>query len=132
VLRNGRIFTPQNIARMREMAENGSSAFEIAQTVGSTPGSVRVVCSHHSIRLKRGRRQRARAIALPLMHSPSIHDVVARVPASLYAQFHRKAEHLKLSPSALASHLLAAIIISNIFEAVLDDDAPSRDHYRPS
>ena len=113
-----RVFTLQNIARMRGMAENGSSALEIAQSLGSTAGSVRVVCSHHNIRLKRGRRARL----IPLVHSPSIHDIVARMPASLYAEFHRKAEHLKLSPSALASNLLTAITTSNIFEAVLDDD----------
>jgi hypothetical protein len=121
VPRYRRVFTPQNIARMREMAENGSSALEIAHTVGSTPGSVRVVCSHHNIRLKRSRR--ASGIGLPLGRSPSIHDVVARMPASLYAEFHRKAEYLRISPSALASNLLAAITTSNIFEAVLDDDA---------
>lgn len=115
-----RVFTLQNIARMRGMAENGSSALEIAQTLGSTAGSVRVVCSHHNIRLKRRRRRRASLI--PLVHSPSIHDIVAHMPASLYAEFHRKAEHLKLSPSALASNLLTAITTSNIFEAVLDDD----------
>ena len=112
------VFTLQNIARMRGMAENGSSALEIAQSLGSTAGSVRVVCSHHNIRLKRRRRARL----IPLVHSPSIHDIVARMPASLYAEFHRKAEHLKLSPSALASNLLTAITTSNIFEAVLDDD----------
>jgi hypothetical protein len=44
------------------------------------------------------------------------------MPASLYAEFHRKAEHLNLSPSGLASNLLTAITTSNIFEAVLDDD----------
>jgi hypothetical protein len=113
-----RVFTLQNIARMRGMAENGSSALEIAQSLGSTAGSVRVVCSHHKIRLKRRRRARV----IPLVHSPSIHDIVAHMPTSLYAEFHRKAEHLKLSPSALASNLLTAITTSNIFEAVLDDD----------
>ena len=113
-----RVFTLQNIARMRGMAENGNSALEIAQSLGSTAGSVRVVCSHHNIRLKR--RRRARLIAL--VYSPSIHDIVAHMPASLYAEFHRKAEHLNLSPSALASNLLTAITTSNIFEAVLDDD----------
>jgi hypothetical protein len=113
-----RVFTLQNISRMRGMAENGSSALEIAQSLGSTAGSVRVLCSHHNIRLKRGRRARL----IPLVRSLSIHDIVAHMPASLYAEFHRKAEHLKLSPSALASNLLTAITTSNIFEAVLDDD----------
>jgi predicted nuclease with RNAse H fold len=118
--RYGRVFNPQTITRMREMAENGRSAFEIAQAVGSTVGSIRVVCSRHKIRLRRGRR--GQVISLPLVRAPSIHDVVAHMPASLYAEFYRKAEHLQMSPSVLASNLLAAITISNIFEAVLDDD----------
>ena len=113
-----RVFTPQIIARIRAMAENGSSALEIAQSLGSTAGSVRVACSRRNIRIKRRRRARL----IPLVHSPAIHDIVAHMPASLYAEFHRKAEHLKLSPSALASNLLTAIVTSNIFEAVLDDD----------
>jgi hypothetical protein len=115
-----RIFTPQNIIRIRDMAENGSSAFEIAQAIGSTIGSVRVFCSRHKIRTKRS--QQVDRIRLPARTSlPSIHDIVAHMPAPLYAEFHRKAEHLQVSPSALASNLLAAITISNIFEAVLDD-----------
>jgi hypothetical protein len=118
--RYGRVFTPQNIARMRQMAENGSSNLEIALAVGSTPGSVRVLCSHHKIRVKR--RRPANGVKLPLARSPSVHDVIAHMPAPLYAEFHRKAEHLQMSPSALASNLLAAIITSNIFDAVLDDE----------
>jgi hypothetical protein len=43
------------------------------------------------------------------------------MPAQLFVEFHRKAEHLRMSPSVLASNLLAAITLSNIFEAVLDD-----------
>jgi hypothetical protein len=53
--------------------------------------------------------------------SPSIHDIIAHMPAPLFVEFHRKAEHLRMSPSVLASNLLAAITLSNIFEAVLDD-----------
>jgi len=43
------------------------------------------------------------------------------MPAPPYVEFLRKAEHLRMSPSFLASNLLAAITISNIFEAVLGD-----------
>jgi hypothetical protein len=121
--RYGRIFSQQNIARMRRMAENGSSAFGIAQALGSTPGSVRVMCSRYAIPLKR--RRGTQRTSVPLVRSPSVHDVVAHIPASLYAEFHRKAEHLRMSPSALASNLIMAITLSNIFEAVLDEeDAP--------
>jgi hypothetical protein len=47
---------------------------------------------------------------------------VARMPARLYFDFHRKAEHLRMPVSTLASNLLTAIASSNIYEAVLDDE----------
>jgi hypothetical protein len=78
--------------------------------------SVRAIKS----RLKRERR--GSGIRLPAVRAASVRDIVARMPAPLYVEFHRKAERLQMSPSALASNLLAAITISNIFEAVLDDE----------
>ena len=81
------VFTPLNITRIREMAENGSSSFEIAQAIGSTAASVRVRCSHYKIRIKRRRRTQ---------HTPSrlVRDIVAQMPASLHVGFQRKAEQL--------------------------------------
>jgi len=83
---------------------------EIAKFIGSTPGSVRVVCSHHKIKLAREQR------------SVSFHPIVALLPESLSIEFHRKAEDLEIPASVLARRLLAAIVVSNIYEAVLDDD----------
>lgn len=122
MLRNGRIFTPRNIALMRDMAERGSSAIEIAKTIGSTPASVRVVCSHHKIRTRRGRRS-GKVLPEPVHHvHPKLdHTIVAYMPPQLFVEFHRKAEHLKMPVSNLASNLLAAIATSDIYEAVLDD-----------
>ena len=119
-MRTCRIFTPSNLIVMRAMAEHGCSTREIARFLGSTPASVRVVCSRHKIRVKRERR--GSGIRLPAVRAASIHDIVAHMPAPLYVEFHRKAERLQMSPSVLASNLLAAITISNIFEAVLDDE----------
>ena len=65
--------------------------------------------------------QRATGISLPHVSSPSVRNILAHMPAPLYVGFQRKADHLRMSPSVLASHLLAVITISNIFEAVLDD-----------
>jgi hypothetical protein len=46
---------------------------------------------------------------------------MAHLPASLSIEFHRKAKDLQISASVLASRLLEAIVVSNIYEAVLDD-----------
>src|SRR5215469_16924419 len=43
-----RIFTPDNLRRIRQMAAEGSSSFEIAESIGSTPASVRVMCCQHN------------------------------------------------------------------------------------
>ena len=121
--RNSYIFTPTNLSLMRHMAEKGLSAFEIADTIGSTPGSVRVVCSHRKIRLKRGRRSvdRASQNSVRQVQRASDHTIMAHMPAPLFVEFYRKAENLQISASGLASNLLAAIATSDIYEAVLDD-----------
>jgi len=123
MLRNCRVFTPKNLSLMRHMAEQGHSAFEIAKTIGSTPGSVRVTCSHHKVRLKRGRRPADQALQKPIHQVPggSDHAIVAHLPAPLVVEFYQKAENLQVSPSGLAKNLLVAIVTSNIYDAVLDD-----------
>ena len=105
-----RIFTPDNLLRIRQMAAEGGSSSEIAESIGSTAASVRVVCCQHKIKI--GRRRRA--------GTPSL--LLARLPASLSIEFHRKAEYLRIPASDLASRLLAAIVDSDIYEAVLDDE----------
>jgi hypothetical protein len=109
---------------MRQMAEQGGSAIEIARTIGSTPGSVRVVCCHHKIRLKRGPRAVYHVPHTAACYTQRKADQVirAQMPKLLFVEFGRKAEQLQLSAPGLASRLLTAIATSNIYEAVLDDD----------
>src|ERR1700732_3714748 len=87
-----RVFTPQNLAIMRRMAEQGCSAPEIAKGLGSTPSSVRVTCSRQQIRLRRGRGDVARP---PLAQRPVDYErgvpVVAYLAEPLYAEFRRQA-----------------------------------------
>jgi hypothetical protein len=103
-----RIFTPNNIRRIQRMAEEGCSAIEIAQSIGSTPASVRVMCCRNKIKIFRRRRSIANGL-------------VVHLPASVSSEFYRKAELLQIPASALAAKLLSAIVVSNIYEAVLDE-----------
>jgi IS30 family transposase len=119
-MRPNRIFTPTNLLRIQQMAVEGSSAIEIAKTIGSTPGSVRVACSRHKIKIGRRRQSILNAVSKPVRPS-SDQAIVAHLPASLSSEFQRKAEQLQISASVLASRLLEAIVVSNIYEAVLDD-----------
>src|SRR5215469_16226556 len=99
-------FTPENLLRVQQMAAEGKSSIEIAQSMGSTSASVKNVCCRHKIKIPHKRR---------------LSKLVAYLPASLSAELQRKAENFQISASMLASRLLAAIVASNIYEAVLDD-----------
>ena len=116
-----RIFTPVNLRRIQQMALQGRSAIEMAQAIGSTPGSVRVVCCRHKIKIvRRGRQSITNAVSKPVRRS-SDQAIAADLPTSISTEFHRKAEELRIPVSVLATKLLSAIVISNIYEAVLDD-----------
>ena len=104
-------FTPDNLLRVRQMAAEGNSSIEIAKSLGSTPASVKNVCCRHKIKLPRRRRSIKNVLS----------KLVAHLPLSLSTEFHHKAEDLQVTASVLASRLLAAIVASNIYEAVLDD-----------
>ena len=104
-------FTTDVLLRVRQLAAEGRSSIEIAKLMGSTPASVKNVCCRHKIKLPRRRRSIENTLS----------KLVAHLPAPVSIEFHRKAERLQLSASMLASRLLEAIVISNIYEAVLDD-----------
>jgi CRISPR/Cas system-associated endonuclease Cas3-HD len=104
-------FTPDNLLRVRQMAAEGNSSIEIAQSMGSTSASVKNVCSRHKIKILGRRRSVKNALS----------TLVTHLPASLSTEFHLKAKQLQISASVLASRLLEAIVVSDIYDAVLDD-----------
>ena len=116
-----RVFTPQNVVLMQQMVDEGSSAREIAATLGSTPASVRVTCSHLGIRLRR----RRGCVPRPLPSSGLMRDlevpVVAYMPAEQYAEFTSRARAQGKPPGTFASMLLSAIATSDLYKAVLDE-----------
>ena len=106
-----RVFTPSAINTIRRLVGQGKSALEIAEVIGSTAASVRVNCSHLKIKL---RRQRQRG--------DGGQELVIYLRDADYVALERKAVHMKKSAVELSGELLEAIIRSDIFEAVLDDD----------
>ena len=83
--------------------------------IGSTTGSVQVKCSQLKIRLRRqGRRGHIRQIAGQRL-------IICLSDAD-YAALKRKAADMQKSAVKLSGELLEAIISSDIYEAVLDDD----------
>ena len=106
-----RIFTPSAINTIRKLAAQGESASQIAEVIGSTSASVRVKCCQLRIKLRRRRKRQIGA-----------HSVVIYLQAADYGALRRKAAEMQTSVDELSGDLLKAIIRSDIYEAVLDDD----------
>ena len=109
--RRRRIFTPSAINTIRGLAAQGKSASQIAEVIGSTSASVRVKCCLLKIKLRRRHAQQI-----------SGQSLVVYFHAADYAALKRKAADMQKSASELSGELLTAIIHSDIYEAVLDDD----------
>jgi hypothetical protein len=116
--RRSKIFTPAALGTMRRLAEQGQSAAEIAEAIGSTPGSVRVKCCRLKIRLRsaRGRSPERRHRFLRGK------KLEVSLPPAVYADLKRKANALHKSAVDLAGGLLEAVVTSNIYDAVLDEN----------
>ena len=110
-----RVFTTSAINTIRGLVGQGKSASEIAEVIGSTTGSVRVTCSQLKIKLRRqGQPGHIRQIAGQRL-------VICLSDAD-YAALERKAADMQKSAVELSGELLEAIISSDIYEAVLDND----------
>jgi DNA-binding CsgD family transcriptional regulator len=124
--RRHRIFTPTTIEIIRQMAAEGKTADEIAVTIGSTSGSVRVRCSKLKIKLNsRGYRRSPRGELSQNQdqrnqsRSPRLYIYL---PPLAYSSLSRKAARMNKSVDELARMLLETIASSELYEAVLDLD----------
>jgi hypothetical protein len=113
-----RVFTPLVIKTIQELADQGKTASEIAQAIGSTAASVRVRCCQLKISLSR----RGRPSLVPrLPRQPERQELVVHIGQVDYAGLKRKAAQMDKSPVELAELLVQAVVSANLYEAVLDD-----------
>jgi ubiquitin len=115
--RRGQVFTTRAVKIIRGLADQGRSASEIADVIGSTPASVRVRCCQLKIKLpRRGRASRSGSRPRDMQER----KVAVYVCSDVYAALNAKAAHMQKSPDELAGMLLEAIAASDIYDAVLD------------
>lgn len=114
-----RVFTPTAIELIRELASQGKSALAIAAVIGSTAASVRVKCCELKIKLSRRRRP---GLLRGSPHHNGEQKLVVFLRPAEYTALRQKAACRQKSAVELAEKLLQAIICSNLYEAVLDDD----------
>jgi hypothetical protein len=110
-----RIFTPTAIDTVRELAGQGHSAAQIAFVIGSTAGSVRVMCSNLGISLRQRGRPRLR------LTEPHLIQKQMLLSPAVSIALEQKAAQKQQSAARLMEKLLEAIVTSDLYEAVLDE-----------
>ncbi len=116
--RRSHVFTPTAIQLVRRLADQGKSASEIAEAIGSTAASVRARCCQLKIKLTWG--APAGSPEKQQRHIQKQKLIIGLNPA-VYAGLERQAAQMQKSPVELAGMLLEAIVSSEIYEAVLDE-----------
>lgn len=111
------IFTPTAVEIIRDLASQGRSATEIADVLGSTPGSVRVKCCQFKIKLQRNRHR------LTGDCDPPIHRLVTHINPSIYRNLQQRARLKQKTVAELAEMLIEAVVSSDIYAAVLDGNS---------
>jgi hypothetical protein len=110
-MRPTKIFTNATVLKIKELADDGFGSVQIAHDIGSTPGSVRVICSKMKIKL--GRAKGYASSAKPY--------VISKVSEASFLELDRHARQKKISVRTLAALLLETIAKDNLFDAVLDE-----------
>jgi hypothetical protein len=117
------VFTPTAIEIIRGLADQGKSAAEIADAIGSTPASIRVKCCQLKIKIsKRGRPGSTRS-RLPYVRERTAEQTLIFVPlqSATYTALKQKAAERHQSAIEMVGMLLEAIVGRNLYDAVLID-----------
>jgi len=101
-------FDQSVLNEIRQLVSEGVSAREIAMKIGTTIGSLRVICSRHGITLRRQRDLESRAP-----------NEVLRIPTETFVAFQAAAKLRKRPLKDLVSAVLDTVAKENLFEAVL-------------
>lgn len=100
-----RIFTAAVLRTIPKWVADGATRRDIARALGTTVGSLEVICSQNGI---------------PLRGSGG-GELLARLGRKRWTVLRREAAARKITTLQLAVRLLAAVVDGNLFNAVLDD-----------
>jgi hypothetical protein len=108
------VFTPHNVALVRQLARDGKSSKEIANVIGSTPASIKTKCYMLGIPL--GRKRPDGTYAIRGM------KLVGYVSRAAKQKFSERATVMGISDAMLVMTMLLEAIAdgATLFDAVLD------------
>ena len=105
--RRSHVFTPAAIELVHRLADQGRSASEIADEIGSTAASVRARCCQLKIRLVRGANAGLRETQQGRIQEQRL---IIRMQPKAYAALEGRAVCMQKSADELAGMLLEAIV----------------------
>jgi len=101
------VFTPEMIELMRREAQN-KNAKELADMIGSTPGSVYAKCYENGIKIKK--------------HQTSAKAIRTELAVTIRSQLDCKANQLGITTETLVRRLITIIVQDDLFNAILEPD----------
>jgi len=117
-----RIFTPEALVSIPVMVESGLRAAEIAERLGTTPKSLRVVCSRNGIPLRKSFNGMKRKVVFANTTSEAGRDdnvVTVALPPSVRLSLSREAQRRETLPQRLIERLFGIIAQDELYDAVL-------------
>ena len=112
-------FTAAVLEQIPTLIERGISVGEIADRIGCTRGSLRVVCSKAKISLRRTDGDKLRLLSDS--GRPHHAAIPFKLPEMAMGKLRREAGKRGLAVATLASMLLEVIAQDNLYDAVLDE-----------
>ena len=118
------VFTPQAIATMIRMAEDGEGARAIAVALGSTPASVRVKCCSLKIPLSHP------GLRSQLVSSDGdikLRRIAFAISQGAFGKLFEAARVHGCSPQVLARWIVTLVLRDDLIDAVIDSDGQEND-----
>jgi len=116
-----KLFTESVLAQIPQwMRDEGLSAAQIAEKIGCTIGTLRVLCSRHGISLKQ-RRSYRRPRHDEATSDDVQTDIMLSLPDETRVRLQERAGLLGFSDTELVSVLIETIDRDDLYSAVLDD-----------
>jgi len=115
-----KLLTNSVLAQIPRWTECGLGPGEIAQKIGCTVGTLRVLCSRYRISLRRPSRSGQQRLTGPTRDTTPT-NLVLSLPDETRVGLQARAGSLGLSDAELVSVLIDAIDRDDLYSAVLDD-----------
>jgi hypothetical protein len=113
-------FTPDVYDQVEKLAKAGWNGREIADRLGCSYPSLRVLCQRAKISLEGGGTLRSPDSQREPVFSTDEEILPVSLSSAVVERLQAEAQHRATSPDRLAAHILRVIVSDQLFDAILD------------